>query len=59
MMKNALSKQYRNMDVQSLEAINKFVVELSYKDNADLIYRKQVIRNKKMRKQIKEYKHTH
>lgn len=56
MIDRALSRQYRGLEIEEVEAVKQFALDMSYQENSELLLRRQVVRNKKMRKQMKEYK---
>jgi hypothetical protein len=47
---------YRDMDVASFEAVDHYITELTPEDNTDLLAKKQMRRNKKVRKEVKAYR---
>jgi hypothetical protein len=55
-MAHAIALLYRDMDVASFEAVDHYITELAAEDNIDLLAKKELRRNKKLRKEAKVYR---
>jgi uncharacterized protein (DUF4213/DUF364 family) len=55
-MADAIAVLYRDMDVASFEAVDHYITELSPEDNLELQAKKELRRNKKVKREMKAYR---
>jgi len=49
-MRKLLSLQYRGLDIEEIEAVTKYVGELMEQENSGSLFKKQIKRNKNIKK---------